>query len=306
MTSFTPTAPNGEGQLAPYTLPYSGTYLVEVSVNNAYTGEYRFRVTESPPSLPLVTTYDDSVSSNSNTLTLANTSPGHLTATLAGYIGQADPNGDYFALGDVLAGTQINLNLTQPASSLLGGVLNVYNSAGTNLTNNLVAGNTLSYTVPAGAGGTYYARVSSASTTTVSFWMDWNGTGSNEVPISFGGYGLWLDNGSFGFDINGDVYGISSAGLANSWHLVTAVFVDGNDTKGQLYIDGVLQTLTARAGHVRQRRWSPPAPPSATTSAGASPSPARWTRWRSSTARFRRRRSRPSSRLGPAPATTAR
>ena len=90
-----------------------------------------------------MTYYDDSVSSNPNAPTLVNTSPGNLTATLAGYIGQGDPNGDFFSLGNVLAGTQINLNLTQPATSLLGGVLNVYNSAGTNLTNNLTAGNTL-------------------------------------------------------------------------------------------------------------------------------------------------------------------
>ena len=41
--------------------------------------------------------------------------------------------------------------------------------------------------------------MSSASTTTVSFWMDWNGT-NNEMPISFGSnYGLYLDNGYFGF-----------------------------------------------------------------------------------------------------------
>ena len=232
-------------QSTPYTLPYSGTYFVEVY--SGTTGEYRFRVTESPPTLPLVTTYDGSIS-GSNAPTLVNSSPGNLTATLAGYIGQGDPNGEYFKLGNVVAGTQINLSLTQPTSSLLGGVLNVYNSAGTNLTNNLIAGNSFSYTVPAGAGGTYYARVSSASTTTVSFWMDWNGT-SNEFPISFGGYGLWLYSGSFGFS-NGesDIYGIASTNLANAWHLVTATFVDGNDTKGQLYIDGVLQTLSQRYG----------------------------------------------------------
>ena len=113
-------------QSTPYTLPYSGTYFVEVY--SGTTGEYRFRVTESPPTLPLVTTYDGSIS-GSNAPTLVNSSPGNLTATLAGYIGQGDPNGEYFKLGNVVAGTQINLSLTQPTSSLLGGVLNVYNSA---------------------------------------------------------------------------------------------------------------------------------------------------------------------------------
>ena len=151
----------------------------------------------------------------------------------------------------MLAGTQLNLTLSQPASSTLGGVLNIYNAAGTNLTNNITAGNTLSYTVPAGAGGTYYARVSSASTTTVSFWMDWNGSFGNggEMPISFVGYDLAFYNNSFGFNTaNGDIYGISSAGLTNTWHLVTAVFTDGNVTHNQLWIDGVQQTLTQQVG----------------------------------------------------------
>ncbi len=254
LTSFRSTGnngqDNGQGQSSPITLPYTGTYLVEVSPWSGYTGEYRFRVTEAPPTLPFVTNYDDSVSSSPNTPTLTNTSPGNLTAQVAGYIGQGDGNGDFFSLGNVLAGTQLNLTLSQPASSLLGGVLNIYNAAGTNETNNVTAGNTLSYTVPAGQGGTYYARVSSASTTTVSFWMDWNGT-NNEMPIAFGGYDLYLDSGSFGFDTNNNnVYGISSAGLANSWHLVTAVFVDGNVTGDQLWIDGVQQTLTQRQGTI--------------------------------------------------------
>ncbi len=235
----------GEGQSSQITLPYTGTYLVEVSDNNSYAGEYRLRVTESAPTLPFVTTYDGSTS-NYNTPTLVNTSPGNLTATMAGYIGQGDSSGDFFSLGNVLAGTTLNLTLKQPSNSLLGGVLNIYNSSGVNLTNNITAGNTLSYTVPAGAGGTYYAGVSSASTTTLSFWMDWNGT-NNEVPIGLGGYDLYLDSGYFGLDDNnGDIYGISSAGLANSWHLVTAVFVDGTETLGQLWIDGAQQTLTQK------------------------------------------------------------
>ncbi len=197
----------GQGQVSGYTLPYTGTYVIEVSPNNGYTGEYRFRVTEAPPTLPFVTNYDDSYNSGPNAPTLTNTSPGNLTATLAGYIGQGDGNGDYFSLGNVLAGTTINLDLTRPSTSLLGGVLNVYNSAGVNETNDITAGDSLSYTVP--ASGTYYARVSSASTTTVSFWMDWNGT-NNEIPIGLSGEDLYLYNGYFGFGgVGGTVYGAS-------------------------------------------------------------------------------------------------
>ncbi len=50
---------SGEGQLSGYTLPYTGTYFIEVSPNYSYTGEYRFRVTERRPrcrSSPTTTT----------------------------------------------------------------------------------------------------------------------------------------------------------------------------------------------------------------------------------------------------------
>ena len=252
MTYFYGNGPvSGQGQVSGYVLPYTGTYLIEVSPNNGYTGEYRFRVTQSPPTLPFVINYDDAYNSNTNVPTLTNTSPGNLTATVAGYISQGDPNGEYFSLGSILAGTTINLTLAQPATSLLGGVLNIYNSSGTNLTNNITAGNSLSYTVP--ASGAYYARVSSASTTTVSFWMDWNGT-NNEIPLGLSGEDLYFDNGEFGFNgVGPNVYGISSASLKNSWHLVTAVFVDGNGTNDQLWIDGVKQTLTQYSGTLGER-----------------------------------------------------
>ncbi len=243
---------NNQGQSTPITLPYTGTYYVHVGSDYSYTGEYRFRLTEAPPTVQLVTKYGTSVT-NANTPTLVNSAPGHLTASaVAGYIGQGDPGGDFFSLGNVQAGTTLNLTLTKPGTSSLGGVLNIYNAAGVNLTNNTAAGATLTYTVPAGQGGAYYARVSSASQTTVSFWMNWNGI-ENEVPISFSSnypMSLWLDNGSFGFNYtgSGDLYGISSAGLANTWHLVTATFTDGSASQDQLWIDGVKQTLTPAFG----------------------------------------------------------
>ncbi len=150
----------GQGQSSPVTLAYTGTYLVKVSPYYNYTGPYRFRVTEAVPPVQVATTFDGSVNS-ANTPTLANTSPGNLTAQVAGYIGQNDPNGEYYNLGSVPAGTALNLTLSQPATSMLGGVLNVYNSSGVNLTNNVTPGNSLIYTVPSGQSGTYYANVTS-------------------------------------------------------------------------------------------------------------------------------------------------
>src|SRR5439155_23800122 len=87
-------------------------------------------------------------------------------------------------------------------------------------------------------------NTSAGSANTVSFWMNWNGTDS-VMPFGFNAYDLSFNNGSFGFNTgHGDIYGISSAGLANAWHLVTAVFNNGDAALNQLWIDGVQQALT--------------------------------------------------------------
>ena len=81
---------------------------------------------------------------------------------------------------------------------------------------------------------------------TVMFWMYWNGN-NGIMPFGWNKYDLWLPNGSFGFNsAAGDLYGISSSGLANGWHHVTAVFTNNDMYSNRLYIDGVLQTLSQR------------------------------------------------------------
>src|SRR5262249_10160404 len=89
--------------------------------------------------------------------------------------------------------------------------------------------------------------------TTVSFWMNWNGVSVPAVgmPLSFGTYALQFGTNSFGFNtFNGGIYGIVSAGLAASWHFVTAVFVNQPSSLSdlQLWIDGQEQTLTQQSG----------------------------------------------------------
>ncbi|MBU1982618.1 MAG: DUF11 domain-containing protein [Gammaproteobacteria bacterium] len=86
------------------------------------------------------------------------------------------------------------------------------------------------------------------SKTSVAFWMYWDGT-NNVMPIGWNQHDLWLQGGYFGFNTaNSDIYGISSAGLANGWHHVVAVFTNGSVDTNQLYIDGVSQTLSQVAG----------------------------------------------------------
>jgi hypothetical protein len=88
--------------------------------------------------------------------------------------------------------------------------------------------------------------VANGTQTSVSFWMYWDGVNS-VMPIGWNYHDLWFINGDFGFNTsNSDVYGISSAGLANGWHHVVAVFTNGNVTQNKLYIDGIDQTLTQR------------------------------------------------------------
>ncbi len=88
------------------------------------------------------------------------------------------------------------------------------------------------------------------ATTTVSFWMDWNGdTSVPMIPFSFNSYDLEFGDNHFGFNTNNnDLYGISSSGLANQWEFVTAVFVNGSMTQNQIWINGVQQSLTQDTG----------------------------------------------------------
>lgn len=89
--------------------------------------------------------------------------------------------------------------------------------------------------------------------TSVSFWMNWSGNNS-VMPIGWQVHDLWFTGGHFGFNTGGsDIYGISSSGLANSWHHVVAIFTNNQVTSNELYIDGVKQTLTHRQGTIRNQ-----------------------------------------------------
>ena len=84
---------------------------------------------------------------------------------------------------------------------------------------------------------------------TVEFWMYWDGTNFSEVLVSFDSYTLWIYGGDFGFNTgNGDIYGISNAGLSGGWHHVAATFRNGDVSGSQMFIDGVSQNLTQRMG----------------------------------------------------------
>ncbi|HYR66206.1 MAG TPA: VCBS repeat-containing protein, partial [Reyranella sp.] len=96
----------GRGELAPITLPSSGSYYVGVYYNYGYEGEYRLRVTLATPPVQLETEANDSTSS-ATVPTLAQAPGSRLIATAAGYLSVVDGAGDYYLLGNFAAGATV-------------------------------------------------------------------------------------------------------------------------------------------------------------------------------------------------------
>jgi len=92
---------------------------------------------------------------------------------------------------------------------------------------------------------------SAGAKTTVGFWMYWKG-GDSQMPLGWSGvYDLWLRANCFGFNTGqGNVFGISSAGLENKWVHVVAVFYNGvpSSENNALYIDGGKKDIWACLG----------------------------------------------------------
>ncbi|MCY2986427.1 MAG: FG-GAP-like repeat-containing protein [Planctomycetota bacterium] len=243
---------SGYGQVGPVALGEAGTYRVRVSTWQDYESEYRFRVTLAPAATMQMETENNDSTANASVPSLALVPVAgvtHQQATIAGAITTGD-GGDFYKLGNLTAGTAITLTQAEPSTSPLSATLAVVNAAGSPVAASEF-GSGLTYTVPAGGDGTYYARVvAPAAAATVSFWMNWNGANA-VMPIGFSSYDLYFYGGNFCFNTatgGGDIFGISSAGLANAWHFVTAVFTHGDATQNQLWIDGARQTLTQRMG----------------------------------------------------------
>ena len=172
---------NGRGQIS-LIAGASGTYYIRVDNNYSYSGEYRFRVTLARPPVQMESE-DNSSIANANTVSFTLTN-GRQTALMLGYIGNGDGSGDFFKLGNLSGGTTVNLDLSQPASSGLLGWLGIYDGSGTLVTNVYAGATNVSYLIPTGADGAYYARVSD---------------GGPVGALSFGGvngYALRFDGGS--------------------------------------------------------------------------------------------------------------
>src|SRR5439155_24878793 len=136
--------------------------FIHISYNYDYEGEYRLRVTEASPALQMETEPNDSTG-NANAPTLA-LSGQHQVAMVTGAI-RVSGDADVYKLGNVTAGITLTLGLSQPSTSGLSGIMAVLNSAGTAVATSASGAGFLTYFIPTGGDGTYYARVTGAAGT---------------------------------------------------------------------------------------------------------------------------------------------
>jgi hypothetical protein len=156
----------GYGESTPLLLS-AGNYRLRVTYNYDYEAEYRFRITLVPSaSYQVESENNDSVgNANSPTFTLSNIAgTNHVQTSIAGAVVTGD-GGDFYYLGNLIGGTQINLSESQPGTSSLSDILAVVNSAGTVVASSAAGAASLSYTIPAGSDGKYYVRMTANGST---------------------------------------------------------------------------------------------------------------------------------------------
>lgn len=91
-------------------------------------------------------------------------------------------------------------------------------------------------------------NTSSGEFVTVEFWLNWDGS-SGGMPMGFQSYPLYFTGNKFGFNTgNGDVYGMSSDGLAGSWIHIVAIYNNGDITKNKIYVNGEEQSISQIQG----------------------------------------------------------
>ena len=87
---------------------------------------------------------------------------------------------------------------------------------------------------------------------TAAFYMKWDGSLSpSQMPFIWGSaYDLFISGGNFGFNTfaSGDLLGINDDILDDQWVHVAAVFNNGDGTTNELFINGVSQVLSEKAG----------------------------------------------------------
>lgn len=161
LTEFGNFSANTQGQNLPVTIPRNGTYYLRAENYNGYLGEYRFRISLAPPGTQLESE-DNNATGQSDSVTFA-LSGNQLSATVGGYLAGYDSLGDYFALGNFAAGTQVSVNLRLPSTSTLVPALALFKADGSQVIPNTLSPTQLVYTLQFGDDSTYHLRIRDVS-----------------------------------------------------------------------------------------------------------------------------------------------
>lgn len=229
------------GQSLPLTIPSEGTYTAVVRYHYQYWGEYRLRVTKVPESQQLETE-NNNTTGEAKLLGFA-VNGNLLENTIGGYVGVADPKGDYFSLGNLTAGTVIRVDRDQPSNSGLEPLVEILFEDG----NPVALGS--NQVLQLDGNATDYAMVNPvadfpATALTYELWMRTADTTKQGSPVSYAlsaedNEVLLFDYRNFAPHINGSSYTTGISANDGRWHHIAWTW-DGVTGTSLLYKDGEL------------------------------------------------------------------
>jgi len=89
----------------------------------------------------------------------------------------------------------------------------------------------------------------SGTNVTVSLWLRMNKESGTQIPFSWSAYDLAYISGNLGFNsYASDNWGVTVSGFQGNWKHIVAIFANDYTNKSRLFINGVEQTLTQKAG----------------------------------------------------------
>ena len=152
----------GRLQMEPFVASASGTYFLRVDRSYPYLKEHRFRISILPPGFDAENENNDRTR-DANNVTFG-TSGGVRSAGVYAQFMPGDDSGDFFSLGNLAAGTEVDLAYSNTEDSSASPKLWLYEydgSSDTIIAETAQGTASLSHTVA--ADGTYYARVTTLS-----------------------------------------------------------------------------------------------------------------------------------------------
>ena len=153
---------NGYALTQPYTVPYDGRFYLRVGPYYWSTAEYRFRVSVVDAQTQIEA--EDNNSTGQATAVAFTAGSGTRTAKIFGHTAGNDSSGDYWRLGNLSSGTQINVSLNRPGgSTFITGVLQILRPDGGEVAASTPGGTSVSHSVSAGEDGVYYVRVTESA-----------------------------------------------------------------------------------------------------------------------------------------------